>query len=103
MGGADKGLDMSHLITAVGEYCGAVVLLSGTGTEKIKGQITALPGLIVEEDERLEECLVKATALAKKGDVILFSPAFASFSKYFENEYERNDLFVKVVKRWLGT
>lgn len=102
MGGADKGLDMSKLIGAIEKYCRAVVLLSGTGTEKIKGRIMAIPNLIVEEDERLEETLEKAIEIAKKGDVILFSPAFASFSKYFENEYERNDLFVKEVKKWLA-
>ncbi len=101
MGGADKGLDMSRLITAVGEYCKAVVLLSGTGTEIIKGQITALPDLVIGEDEKLEIVFEKATEIAKRDDVILFSPAFASFSKYFENEYERNDLFMKEVKKWL--
>ncbi|MFZ2202147.1 MAG: UDP-N-acetylmuramoyl-L-alanine--D-glutamate ligase [Microgenomates group bacterium] len=101
MGGADKGLDMSHLVTAIGEYCKAVVLLFGTGTEKIKGQVKAIPAIKVEEKERLEECIAAAISLAKKGDVVLFSPALASFSKYFENEYERNDLFVKEVRKWL--
>ncbi len=102
-GGADKGLDMSHLVTAIGEYCKAVVLLSGTGTEKIKGQIMALPNITVEEDERLEEAINKAIKIAKKDDVVMFSPAFASYSKYFENEYERNDLFMKEVGKWLKT
>jgi UDP-N-acetylmuramoylalanine--D-glutamate ligase len=35
---------------------------------------------------------------SKKGDIILFSPAFASFGM-FNNEYERNDLFIKIVKK----
>jgi UDP-N-acetylmuramoylalanine--D-glutamate ligase len=34
---------------------------------------------------------------AKKGDIVLFSPAFASFGM-FQNEYERNDQFVKIIK-----
>ena len=101
MGGADKGLDMSRLILTIGKYCKAVVLLSGTGTEKIKEQLESLPGLRVEEDERLEGTVGIAVEIAEKGDVILFSPAFASFSKYFENEYERNDVFMKEVGVWL--
>ncbi len=103
VGGADKGLDMSNLVSSIGEHCKAVVLLSGTGTEKIKDEIKAIPGIKVEEKERLEECFAAAISLAKKGDVVLFSPAFASFSPYFQNEYERNDLFMKEVKQWLAS
>jgi UDP-N-acetylmuramoylalanine--D-glutamate ligase len=33
---------------------------------------------------------------ADPGDVILFSPAFASFG-LFKNEYERNDEFLKII------
>ena len=32
--------------------------------------------------------------------ILLFSPGFASFSKYFKNEYERNDEFVKCVEEY---
>lgn len=102
MGGADKGLDMSRLVEAIRKHCKAVILLSGTGTEKIKEQIRSLSGIKVEECERLEDCFTKAVSVAKKGNIVLFSPAFASFSKYFENEYERNDLFVKEVRKWLN-
>ncbi len=101
MGGADKGLDMSSLVKAVRQHCRTVVLLSGTGTEKLKTEITKIPELVIEEDERLEVVFEKATKMARSEEVILFSPAFASFSKFFENEYERNDLFVKLVKEWL--
>lgn len=101
MGGSDKGLNMDSLVSTINQCCRAVVLLSGTGTETIRDQIMALPNLVIEEDEKLEETIKKAIKIAKKNDVILFSPAFASFSKYFENEYQRNDLFVKEIKKWL--
>ena len=39
----------------------------------------------------------KAIEYSKKGDIILFSPSFSSFSQ-FNNEYERGDLFMKIVK-----
>lgn len=102
MGGADKGLNMDRLIETIKKHCRAVVLLSGTGTEKVKEEIQAIPDLVVEESERLEETIKMAVKIAKTGEVILFSPAFASFSKYFENEYERNDLFMKEVRAWLN-
>jgi UDP-N-acetylmuramoylalanine-D-glutamate ligase len=47
--------------------------------------------------DTLEECVREAFLCAEENDVILFSPAFASFGKEFRNEYERNDCFVKAV------
>ncbi|OGD78676.1 UDP-N-acetylmuramoylalanine--D-glutamate ligase [Candidatus Collierbacteria bacterium RIFOXYB1_FULL_49_13] len=101
MGGADKGLDMSGLVVAIKKYCWGVLLLSGTGTERVKGDIKSTGDLVTRENEKLEELVTEAFKLAKSGDVILFSPALASFSQYFQNEYERNDLFVGCVRKKL--
>jgi UDP-N-acetylmuramoylalanine--D-glutamate ligase len=90
MGGADKGLDTAVLESAIAESVKGVVLLPGTGTDKIK---KAVPG---EEVTSLEEAVTVALAQAATGDVVLFSPAFASFGM-FRNEYERNDLFMKLI------
>lgn len=93
MGGADKGLDLSILEQTVRNETKACVLLAGTGTDK----------LTLSKDhmhETLQECLATAFSLAEAGDVILFSPGFASFSNYFNNEYERNDLFVEEVRKY---
>lgn len=92
-GGADKGLPIDEYEKLLAEKTKAVVYLSGTGTDRI-----TLPKDY--EYEKLEDCIAKAFDLAKEGDIILFSPAFASFSKYFNNEYERNDLFVKEVEKY---
>lgn len=91
-GGADKGLPVNLYQKVLSEHAKAVVYLSGTGTDRI-----TLPK--ENEFEKLEDCIAKAFELADDGDVILFSPAFASFSKYFNNEYERNDLFVKEIEK----
>ena len=90
MGGADKGLDTAVLESAMAESVKGVVLLPGTGTDKIK---EVVPG---EEVSSLEEAITVALAQAATGDVVLFSPAFASFGM-FRNEYERNDLFMKLI------
>ncbi len=90
-GGADKGLDMSALIAEIEKRCKKVLLLAGTGTEKMKNE---LPDAQVFDS--LDSAVKAATAAAVKGDTILFSPAFASFGM-FKNEYERNDQFLKII------
>jgi UDP-N-acetylmuramoylalanine--D-glutamate ligase len=88
-GGADKGLDIAPLKKAINKYCKNVVLLSGTGTDKLT------TGLKVKD---LKDAVAKSLTQAKKGDIVLFSPAFASFGM-FTNEYDRNDQFMKIVKK----
>ena len=93
LGGTDKGLELINLEKEIKENTKAHILLAGTGTDRLT---------LSKEHmyETLEECLNKAFSLAKEGDIILFSPAFASFSKYFNNEYERNDAFVTLVQSY---
>lgn len=99
MGGTDKGLDMSGLVHEIGKRCKAAILLKETGTERIKKDIFALRGVVCAEGDGLRECLTRAMQYAKKGDVVLFSPAFASFGKWFKNEYDRGDQFNKATSR----
>jgi UDP-N-acetylmuramoylalanine--D-glutamate ligase len=93
IGGSDKGLPLEELEKTIQEKTKSVVYLSGTGTDRI-----SLPKEY--EFEKLSDCVAKAFELANEGGIILFSPAFASFSKYFNNEYERNDLFVKEIQKY---
>lgn len=87
VGGSDKGLDLTSLEKEIESSAKAYILLAGTGTEKLK---------LSKENlfETLDECIKKSFEVATEGDVVLFSPGFASFSKYFKNEYERHDMFV---------
>lgn len=93
MGGADKGLDTTKMIEAVKSTCKEVILIEGSGTEKIRSQFPDAP-----VHEMLIQAVSDALKKAKAGDVILFSPGFASFGM-FTNEYERNDLFLRIMQK----
>jgi UDP-N-acetylmuramoylalanine--D-glutamate ligase len=95
-GGASKGLQTSGLAKAIDKYCKDVVLFDGTGTEVLllENKLKT-PYRVVSS---LREGAELASGLAKKGDIVLFSPAFASFGM-FTNEYDRNDQFMKIVEK----
>ncbi len=101
-GGADKGLELKELVGVIEKKCKTVVLLPGTGTNRL---ISNFQFLISNQDSifnvsNLEEALDKAMSLVENGDIILFSPGFASFGPPpggFANEYDRNDQFLKIV------
>lgn len=92
MGGADKGLSMGSLLESVRENARHVVLLAGSGTERIS---TELPGASIVGS--LEEAVRDAYAHASPGDAIVLSPAFASFGM-FKNEYDRGDQFNELIR-----
>lgn len=95
-GGADKKLDLTNFVKIVNKNCKAVALIPGSGTDVLlKDYELKVP---YEIGKDFKEVVSKAIKFAKKGDIILFSPAFASFG-LFNNEYERNDLFVKLIKK----
>lgn len=91
MGGSDKGLDMSSLLYEIAKTCKRVILLAGTGTDRVT---PLMQDFSVYDD--LDSAVREAFSSAEAGDVLLFSPAFASFGM-FNNEYERNDRFLKIV------
>lgn len=93
MGGADKGLDMSALVSEIHSRCKGVYFLAGTGTDAIR---SVMPDTL--EYTNVAEALQAALSQSDSGDIILFSPAFASFG-LFKNEYERNDAFMSAVAR----
>ncbi len=47
----------------------------------------------------MAEAVTTAMENGLPGDVLLFSPGFASFG-LFKNEYERNDAFVECVNKY---
>lgn len=102
IGGDEKNLDMSALLAEIPGVCSAVVLFKERGTERIRDEVFAMHNgaLAVYEEEGLEATVRRAFDAAKEGDIILYSPAFSSFGKYFKNEYDRGDQFVALSRRF---
>ncbi len=96
-GGADKNIDITKLAYAITAHCKNVFLIPGSGTDNLLGYLDGGDtGVSVMGD--LKGAFAEATRLATAGDIILFSPAFASFAQY-KNEYERNDEFMGLVDK----
>ena len=95
VGGQDKGNDYSMLLELVKDKVKAIVCL-GVDNSKIhkafKGIIT-----LIEDATTAEEAVKKAYRLGKKGDIVLLSPACASFD-LFENYEDRGHQFKQAVR-----
>jgi UDP-N-acetylmuramoylalanine--D-glutamate ligase len=96
-GGADKGVELAQLTEAITAHCKRVILTPGSGTDRLTSLLhnTPVNWSIVEH---LEAAVAEAKQGSENGDIILFSPAFASFAQY-KNEYERNDEFMALVDK----
>jgi UDP-N-acetylmuramoylalanine--D-glutamate ligase len=101
IGGDKKFLDMSKLLKEIPKFCSKVVLFKERGTDLIRDEVFKFKkkGIDVYEEEGIKNTVNKAFSVAKKRETILYSPAFSSFGKYFKNEYDRGDQFVKLVKK----
>ncbi|MEK7208714.1 MAG: UDP-N-acetylmuramoyl-L-alanine--D-glutamate ligase [Patescibacteria group bacterium] len=98
MGGTDKNLDLTILVKNLPRYCREIILLPGTGTDKLLAEGDQLKTRTVGN---LKEAVNSALTKARAGDIILFSPAFSSFGPPpggFQNEFDRGDQFVKLIK-----
>ncbi len=96
MGGADKNLDMSKLVEILPHFCKTIVLLPGTGTERIMDDFETFEMPIVKTLS-MKEAVMVAFKEAAAGDVVLLSPAFASFG-LFKNEFDRGEQFNTLIK-----
>ena len=94
-GGNDKNIDLTNLRKIIDKYCKVVIFIPGSGTEKLLAKKLKTETYKVQN---LKKAIAQALSLSKKSDIILFSPAFSSFSQY-QNEYERNDDFMKIIKK----
>ena len=101
-GGYDKHLDYTPIAKPIVENVGALILLGQTAN-KIYSAVTyelkfIKKDLPIYKVNTLEEAVNKAKEVSKKGDVVLFSPASASFDM-FKNFEERGNKFKQIVNK----
>ena len=99
-GGYDKHLPFDELGDALCALAKAV-FLTGDTAEKIRGAILASPyyagsGLPVAMEADFRSAVLAASAAAGEGDVVLFSPACASFD-HFKNFAERGRTYKSII------
>ena len=95
LGGIDKGNDYSLIAELVKEKVKAIICM-GTDNAKIKDFFKDLVPVIVEADSA-KKAVTESFKLAEKGDVVLLSPACASFD-LFKNYEDRGRQFKDSVK-----
>ena len=95
-GGTDKGNDYTPLKEFAREKVKALVCM-GVDNEKLVREFTGVVPTIISTSS-LEEAMSAARSLATQGDVVLLSPACASFD-LFKNYEQRGELFKEWVRK----
>jgi len=96
-GGADKGLDFTELVKEIEKTVKSLVLFKGTGTDRIL-KLLKTKKIDCAVANSMSEAIGLAKSFSKTGDIILLSPACASFGM-FKNEFDRGDQFRSLVDK----
>jgi UDP-N-acetylmuramoylalanine--D-glutamate ligase len=94
-GGKDKGFNFEELLPLVKKKTKACLLIGEAKEKMAKAWNEAYLC------KGLEDAVEKAFELAKEGDIILFSPACASFDM-FKDYKERGEIFKRLVLSYVG-
>jgi UDP-N-acetylmuramoylalanine--D-glutamate ligase len=94
LGGRDKGNDYERLAGLVRKHVRAIVAI-GESADKVERSFSGVAP--IARASSMDEAVVKAKGLAKPGDVVLLSPACASFD-WFKNYEQRGMVFKELVK-----
>ena len=94
-GGVGKDADFSTLLQPVSKHVGLSILY-GRDAQQIKDGLASVENVMVVSD--LDQAVQAADQAAKPGDVVLLSPACASFDQ-FANYEARGEHFMQVVRR----
>ena len=100
-GGYDKKIPFAPLGEVLVEKAKAVVLVGAT-SDQIEQAVKATPGfepaaLPIHRCESFEQAVKAAQSLAREGDIVILSPACASFD-LFENFAQRGNVFKEIVR-----
>jgi UDP-N-acetylmuramoylalanine--D-glutamate ligase len=94
LGGRDKGTDLAPLVAACEEHARAVVLFGEAHARFAQAFEGA--SLEVLHAQNMREALETARAFAQAGDIVVLSPACASFDEFSCFE-QRGDVFKRLV------
>lgn len=94
-GGLDKGMDFNEAVPLIKEKVKYVLAIGSTG-EKIVETLRSQGYTRCYKASSLEEAVKRAKEAADKGDIVLFSPGYASFDM-FKNYEERGEKFKSLV------
>ncbi|MEX1140120.1 MAG: UDP-N-acetylmuramoyl-L-alanine--D-glutamate ligase [Bacteroidota bacterium] len=98
LGGRDKGNDYSIIKSLVQERVKAIVAL-GESAQKIEAAFRDV--VSVSRANSMDEAVTSASRLSQPGDLVLLSPACASFD-WFTNYEHRGKVFKELVNRLPG-
>lgn len=93
LGGRDKGNDYARIVPLVREHVRAIIAI-GESADNVQGAFADLKP--VHKAGSMEEAVHLASRAAQPGDVVLLSPACASFD-WFENYEHRGRVFKDIV------
>ena len=102
VGGRDKGADFSHLMETCKTHSNQISTVISIGESKnmlaemFKQQASDV-SIKVSDANNMNEIIADARAAARPGDIVLLSPACASFDM-FKDFYQRGDLFRSIVQ-----
>ena len=99
-GGYDKNISYDEMAKPILEKCSKLILFGATRDKiynavmnECKNSDKSIPIYLLDS---LEEVVSVANEIGESGEVVLFSPASASFDM-FKNAYQRGDLFKEIV------
>jgi UDP-N-acetylmuramoylalanine--D-glutamate ligase len=102
LGGVSKGVDFAGLAALVQRRARGVVLI-GQAADEIERVLRRAPSaqrdgpLVIERATSMKDAVERAVRMAKPGDVVLLSPAAASFDM-FKDMADRGDQFASAVR-----
>jgi UDP-N-acetylmuramoylalanine--D-glutamate ligase len=98
LGGSDKGEPFAPLLAPIAERCAGCYLIGET-SERMAAELAPAgdAGVPLELRRDLDDAVLRAASLAKPGEVVLLSPACASFDA-FENFERRGEHFRAIVE-----
>ncbi|MGV3586366.1 MAG: UDP-N-acetylmuramoyl-L-alanine--D-glutamate ligase [Adhaeribacter sp.] len=97
-GGTDKGNDYEPLKPLAKEKVKALLCLGKDNAKLLREFEGVVP--VIQETQSVDEVVQQAKALAQPGDVVLLSPACASFD-LFQNYEHRGRSFAEAVQKWV--